>query len=180
MTTFRFGCNAYTLSRGTLHQSPFARSFLIFMVLFNGISCPLIVTLYMLVMVAVKVTPRLRAQKSNILHATLASTDFMVGLLVQPVFIAKLMTALLEAKPRWTCLLLMVTETGISCLSMISVIHLALLSGERFLALQWPFAQANLVTTSRLLFSSGLVWLVPISLRTIDALIEQHCLHIYK
>ena len=163
--TFSPGCNNYTLSGETLVRSPFSRSFLIFILLFNLLSCPLIIALNALVMIIVKVKFRLRAQKSNILLATLASTDFMTGLIVQPVFIAKMMTGLLNAPPRWTCLLLSLTKVGLNSFSKVSILHLALLSGERFLALKYPFVHTNIVTASRLLFSSALAWLLPIILR---------------
>ncbi|XP_068677192.1 5-hydroxytryptamine receptor 1D-like [Montipora foliosa] len=143
---------------GMLNQSPFVRSVIISIVLVNILACPPTVVLNMLVMVAVKVKSRLRTNKSNILIATLASTDFAVGLFVQPVFIAKLITTLQEKSFERVCLLLIVTRVGLSALSTVSVLHLALLSGERFLALNRPFAYTNLITTTRLLFASLLTW----------------------
>ena len=153
-----------------LNQSPSLRSFIISIVLVNILACPPTVVLNMLVMVAVKLKSRLRANKSNTLIATLASTDFAVGLFVQPVFIAKLITTLQEKSFERVCLLAKVTSVGLSALCTVSVLHLALLSGERFLAVSLPFAYTNLITTTRLLFASVLIWsislcvIIPLSL----------------
>lgn len=170
--SFLRGCNDYTLSGDAVHQSTLARSCLTFIILINILSCPLIVVLNALAMFAVKIKTRLRAQKSNILLAALASTDVTIGFLVQPVFIAKLLTVLLAPTPQESgkiCLLLTITRAGISCLSKNSVVHIALLSGERLLALRHPFTQSSTVTTSRLLLASGSAWLVNIILQILTA-----------
>ena len=49
----------------------------------NSLTCPLIVMLNILVMVAVKTKRQLRT-KSNIVLACLATSDLVVGLIVQP------------------------------------------------------------------------------------------------
>ena len=133
------GCHPHDLSGGTPHQSPVIRVCLILIAVVNILSCPLTVVLNALVMVAVKGKSRLRCHKSNILLAALASTDFMVGLLLQPVFVAELITLLLDKAFGGVCLLSHISRVGISCSSFISFLHLALLSGERFLALKRPF-----------------------------------------
>lgn len=154
-----FKCRSLlTVNRKMLNQSPSVRSFIISIVLVNILACPPTVVLNMLVMVAVKLKSRLRANKSNTLIATLASTDFAVGLFVQPVLIAKWITTLQGKSFERVCLLLVVTRVGLRALCTVSVLHLALLSGERFLALSLPFAYTNLITTKRLLFASVLTW----------------------
>ena len=158
------GCHPHDLSGGTPHQSPVIRVCLILIAVVNILSCPLTVVLNALVMVAVKGKSRLRCHKSNILLAALATTDFMVGLLLQPVFVAELITLLLDKAFGGVCLLSHISRVGISCSSFISFLHLALLSGERFLALKRPFAHLELVTTSRLLCASALAWLLPLIL----------------
>lgn len=170
--TFLRGCIDYKLSGDASHQSTLARSCLTIIILINVLSCPFIVVLNALVMVAVKMKNRLRAHKSNILLAALASTDIMIGLLVQPVFIAKLFTVLLAPTTQESgkiCLLLTITKAGISCLSKNSIVHIALLSCERLLAIKHPFAHSSTVTTSRLLLASGSAWLVTIILQIIIA-----------
>lgn len=158
------GCHPHDLSEATLQQSPFIRVCLMLIAVVNILSCPFTVVLNALVMIAVKWKSRLRCHKSNILLATLASTDFMVGLLLQPVFVAELITLLLDKAFGKVCLLSHISRVGISYSSFTSFLHLALLSGERFLALKRPFAHMDLVTTSRLLCASALAWLLPVIL----------------
>ena len=55
----------------------------IFRIAVNVISCPLVVLLNILVMVAVKTKRQLRT-KSNVSLVCLATTDLVVGLVVQP------------------------------------------------------------------------------------------------
>ena len=147
---------------GSHTQSSFFRPVIIFMLVVHILTCPFTVILNLLVMVAVKVKARLRANKSNTLLATLASTDFIAGLFVQPIFIAKSIATLLDKPFRQVCLLLVVTRGITSLLNSVSLFHLTLISGERFLAINRPFAYINLVSSSRLLFASALTWPVAI------------------
>ena len=53
----------------------------------NTITCPFIILLNVLVIVAVKKKPTLQS-RSNILLACLAGTDALTGLVIQPLFVA--------------------------------------------------------------------------------------------
>ena len=87
-------CETYFQLGGRLHQSSsMVQAVLIFIIIINILTFPFTAVLNALTMLAVKVKPRLRAQKSNILLALLASTDFVVGVIVQPVFIALTITS---------------------------------------------------------------------------------------
>ena len=66
--------------------SPGVRAVLIVRIVVNALTCPLIILLNMLVMVAVKTKPQLRT-KSNIALACLSTTDLIVGLAIQPLHI---------------------------------------------------------------------------------------------
>ena len=55
---------------------------LIFIIIINILTFPFTAVLNALTMLAVKVKPRLRAQKSNILLALQTSADFIVGFVV--------------------------------------------------------------------------------------------------
>ena len=113
-------------------------------------------------MIAVKMKPRLRSHKSNIGLALLASTDFVVGILVQPSLIAMIITVLLDDISSATCVLQGLTR-AMSVISVsTSLIHMALISGERYVAMRHPFAHFNLVTEGRLLVASALAWLLSI------------------
>ena len=129
---------------------------------------PLTTVLNALVMAAVKMKARLRAHKSNILLATLASTDFVVGLIVQPVFIATFIATLLDETSGVFCALQVVT-----CVCVASLIHLALISGERFLATKQPFAHLEHVAALRLLVASALAWLLSVMVQILLAVSRQ-------
>ena len=66
---------------------------MIFSSVINLIVSPCTTVLNVLVMIAVKTTPRLKSNY-HILLASLAGTDFMTGALAQPLFV----TAFLEAR----------------------------------------------------------------------------------
>ena len=78
---------------------------MIFIIIIHFITFPFTAVLNALVMLAVKLKPRLRAHKSNILLALFASTDFVVGVAIQPVFIALIITFILGKAPSAASLL---------------------------------------------------------------------------
>ena len=160
------GCEIYILLGGRLHQpSPMVQGVLIFIIIINILTFPFTAVLNALTMLAVKVKPRLRAQKSNILLALLASTDFIVGVIVQPVFIVLIITFLLDESSGGACTLQVFLLPAGSCLATASLFHLALISAERYLAMKHPFAYITLVTEARLLLASVLAWVLSITLR---------------
>ena len=147
------------------HPSPFTQALLIFIIFINILTFPFTAALNLLVMIAIKVKSRLRAHKSNVLLAMLASTDFAVGVLVQPAFIAAVIMILL-GEPSLYCLLRFVRPV-ISGLTDASLFHLVLISGERYFAIKHTFAYTTLVTEARLLVASVLVWLLSVILQVI-------------
>jgi len=81
------GCEAELLLGERLQQpSPVTVAALIFIIIIHILTFPFTAVLNVLVMIAVKLKSRLRAHKSNILLALLASTDFTVGVIIQPSF----------------------------------------------------------------------------------------------
>jgi len=86
------------LYTGLPQHSQVAIAALIFIIIINILSFLLSTVLNALVMIAVKTKSRLRTQKSNILLALLASTDIMVGIAIQPGFIAVLVMPLFDEK----------------------------------------------------------------------------------
>lgn len=140
-----------------LQQPASSQAFFCFIIIINIITFPVTVVLNALVMIAVKTKSRLRATKSNILLALLASTDFLVGAAIQPPFIAVII--LLISDHIGYCLLKFLTR-ALPSLTIASLFHLALISGERYLAMKHPFAYMNIVTESRLLIASVLVYVL--------------------
>ena len=162
------GCEADLLFGARLQQpSPAATAALIFLIIIHILTFPFTAVLNALVMIAVKVKSRLRAHKSNILLALLASTDFTVGVIIQPAFIAVLIM-LLHDKPSGYCLL-KVLRPVMGSLAEASLFHLALISGERYLAMKHPFTYTTVVTEARLLVASALAWLLSLILHILFA-----------
>ena len=156
------GCEAELLLGERLQQpSPVTVAALIFIITIHILTFPFTAVLNVLVMIAVKLKSRLRAHKSNILLALLASTDFTVGVIIQPSFIAVLVM-LLHDEPSGYCFLA-VLRIVIGTLVDVSILHLALISFERYLAMKHPFAYSTIVTEVRLLVASGLVWFLSVT-----------------
>ena len=117
----------------------------IFRFAINAVSCPFVILLNILVMVAEKINRQLRT-KSNASLACLATTDLVVGLVVQSLQIVH-------------CSFMLKGETGIICNRVDSITaaitlrcviaslnHFVVLSVERYLAIKHPFVYENRVT----------------------------------
>ena len=159
-------CQMYVILGGRLEKpSPFAQVCLILNIIINIFTFPFTAVLNALVMIAVKTKRRLRAHKSNITIALLATTDFAAGSFAQPVFIAWLISIL--ANYNTDLCSVMAFRTVINMLVGVSILHLLLISGERYLAIKHPFAYISLVKESNLLIASALAWLLPLILNVI-------------
>jgi len=122
----------------------------------NVLTCPVIILLNTLVMVAVKTRRQLRT-KSNIALGCLATTDLVVGLVVQPLNIAS-STLFFKGNIDMFCSL---TETTIFIsrkIVPVSLLHLVLISLERYVAIKHPFAYQNKVTEGHIIIAWGLAW----------------------
>ena len=132
----------------------------------NALTCPFIILLNILVMVAVKTKRQLRT-KSNIALACLAMTDLVVGLEVQALQIAWYIF-LFHGKASVYCgLTEIASRISIKCI-LASLYHLLLMSAERYLAVKHPFAYDTQVTEVRIIAASGLAWAAAIILPTQD------------
>ena len=153
-------CQIYVILGGRLEQlSLFVRVCLILNIIINIFTFPFTAVLNALVIIAVKTKRRLRAHKSNIAIALLATTDFVAGSFAQPVFIAWLILILVNYNSDLCPFLAF--RFLINMLFGVSILHLLMISGERFLAIKHPFAHISLVKESNLLIASALAWLLP-------------------
>ena len=154
-------CRMYVLLGGRLEKpSPFTQVCLILNIIINIFTFPFTAVLNALVIIAVKTKRRLRAHKSNIAIALLATTDFVAGSFAQPVFIAGLISILVNYYSDLCPF--MALRFLINMLAGVSILHLLLISGERYLAIKHPFAHISLVKESSLLIASSLAWLLPL------------------
>ena len=128
----------------------------------NALTCPFVIVLNILVMVAVKTKPQLRTT-SNIALACLSTTDLVVGLLVQPLHIMHA-SFLLSGQGNIFCNLNKVSVTLTFICLLASFTHLILLSAERYVAVRHPFVYENQVTEARIIIASCLAWIIALLL----------------
>ena len=126
----------------------------------NIFTFPFAILLNSLVIVAVKTNRHLRT-KSNISLACLATTDFAVGLIVQPLVITNFSLFFIGSSPQtMTSTFVWVSSAVGQICTAASLLHLLLMSGERYLAIKHPFAYENgLVTEARIIMASGMAWM---------------------
>ena len=130
----------------------------------NALTCPLIIFLNILVMVAMKTKKQLRT-KSNVALACLATTDLVVGLVVQPLHFAEYVL-LYQGEPDVFCSLNDIAlDITVKCV-LASVFHLLVMSAERYIAVEHPFAHETRVTAVRIIIASGLAWALAIIVPT--------------
>ena len=136
----------------------------------NALTCPLITVLNILVMVAVKTKRQLRS-KSNMALACLATTDLVVGLVLQPLHIA-MESFLFKGEHNMFCTITDVSKTvTLKCL-LASFHHLVLMSAERYVAIKHPFAYDTKVTEGRIIIASALAWATAIIIPSQNLLIS--------
>ena len=155
-------CGLSFLPLNPKNVSPDLRAVFIVGIAINALTSPLIILLNILVMVAVKTKRQLRT-KSNIALACLATSDLLVGLLVQPLHIIHT-SFLLSGQGNIFCKLekVLTIVTG-KCLKA-SFTHLILMSAERYVAVRHPFTYENHVTELRIIIAFGLAWVIAILL----------------
>ena len=112
----------------------------------NLLMSPCTVLLNILVVIAVKTTPRLR-NNSNILLASLGATDLIVGTLSQPLFVADQIYRLTgNFESHSVCALKFVGGcSAVFCITA-SAQHLAILSIEWYIAICDPYKYPKMVT----------------------------------
>ena len=142
--------------------SPVLHAVFIFIIFINGLTCPFIILLNILVIVAVKTKRHLRS-KSNIALACLATTDLLVGLFVQPLLIASA-SLLVKGEANMFCNAFKVCELVTLKCCVASLCHLLLISAERYIAIKHSLQYDNLVTEIRIIIASGLMWVTTILL----------------
>ncbi|XP_078357297.1 adenosine receptor A3-like [Oculina patagonica] len=136
--------------------SPDLRAVFSVRIAINALTCPLIILLNILVMVAVKTKRQLRTT-SNVALACLATTDLLVGLVVQLLQITRA-GFLLSGQGNTFCTISDISKSVTLTFLLASLHHLILMSAERYVAIKHPFAHENQVTEVRIIIASGLAW----------------------
>ena len=104
-----------------------------------------------LVLAAIIRTPSIRSTPHIIMLCSLAVSDFLVGLVAQPLFIAEQLT---EDRYLYRALAMMTYSLCGASLSTITAITV-----DRFLALHYHMRYATLVTASRVKYTLIIIWL---------------------
>ena len=129
----------------------------IIIIIINTITFPFTVILNLLVIKAVKTTPRLRTN-NNILLACLAVTDTLTGLLGQPLFILWRIFLIFNLSSSKT--------VGTSFVSFLLVIlvssyfHLMLVTFERLIAIKVTMRYSNIITEKNMKIAVIIVWII--------------------
>lgn len=161
--TTSLGCNLEVFPLDPANISPAVYAAFVVKTVMNAFTCPFTISLNVLVMIAVKTKRQLRT-KSGIALACLATTDLIVGLVVQPLNITTFILVLQgDETLNVLCNLIEVTVTVSVTCALASFYHLFVISGERYLAIKHSFAyEDGLVTEARVIIASGLSWLTAI------------------
>ena len=129
------------------------------MIIINVATFPFTIVLNLLVMIAVKTRVRLQIM-SNILLACLASTDVMVGLVVQPLRIAVFIILLKGETTSGACLVHVLAAVFSFILCLVSVEHLLLMTVDRYFAIMRTYSYDRTITRARLIGGSCLSWIL--------------------
>lgn len=132
-----------------------------FLIVLAIATCPFTIFLNILVIAVVKTKSHLKTN-SNIVLACLAVTDASVGVVAQPLYIAIRILGLLGDTSDEYCRLLHSSRNVFRLLAGSSVLHLFLMSFERYLAINHPFKYPRMLNKARILKASVLAWLIAV------------------
>ena len=142
-------------------NSDLAIGFLVAAAVLNVVACPFTCFLNALVMLAVKTKRRLQTP-SNILLACLALVDLIVGVVIQPLH-GTITFSLLQGKGfEQFCEVDLAFTVSFVVVSLASMSHLVLISGERYLTIKYSFKHNTLLTKPRVIVSSAIAWIAAI------------------
>ena len=157
-------CEISIFLGGTLdHTTPEVHKVLAFIIVMNMITCPITTVLNALIIIAVKTKPRLKTM-SNVALACLATTDGIMGMIGQPIFIARTTVALQGEASSTDCTLERLSANVIRAIGTASLFHLALVNVERYIAIKHSLKYINMVTEARLTLSSAVLWIITLLL----------------
>ena len=141
------------------HLTTLVTASIIFISVINLIVSPCTMVLNALVIIAVKTSPRLKSNY-HILLASLAGTDLMTGALAQPPVVAGEIYRLSGNSTHFykVCLLNNISRiTGVYFVTT-SILHLMLLSVERYVTITYPYKYLEIMTKRRLISSAVFAW----------------------
>ena len=127
----------------------------------NLLTCPFVIVLNALFITAVRTNRRLQTTH-NILLACLAVTDLLVGVCAQPAFITLEIVLLNNGGglPSLPCRVFNLIQLLVLSFWVVSILHLAIISAERFVAMKYSLRYDSIITKSRLIVAVGCFWFI--------------------
>ena len=154
------------------HLSDLPYAVLVALIVIHATTCPIAIVLNLLVMIAVKTKARLQSM-SNIALACLASTDVMVGLVVQPLLIAQMVNLIQGETTAGACSVQSATGFFITFFCFSSAVHLFLITVDRYIAIMRPYIYIQTVTKTRVLIATALAWAVSVIVHIVSLIDEE-------
>ena len=162
------GCEVIPL--GTLdHTTQEAYGCLVFITVTTIITCPISTGLNTLIMIAVKTEHRVKT-KSNIALACLSSTDAVMGVIGQPLFISWVIAELQGNTFSTYCVRIQLARMALRVLGVASLFHLAMVNVERYIAIKHSLRYETLVTETRLITVSAVLGIITIFFNSLPCL----------
>ena len=127
-----------------------------------------------LVLATILRTPSLRSVPSTIFLCSLAITDFLVGLVVQPVYIASELQYSAGGPRSKVKTLISTSLCGVSLATITAI------SVDRLLALHYHMTYPNLMTTKRAMYASASLWFLSVLLTCLGVAWESEVLFIFE
>ena len=152
------------------HLSDLPYAVLVALIVIHATTCPFAIVLNLLVMIAVKA--RLQSM-SNITLPCLASTDVMVGLVVQPLLIAQMVNLIQGETTAGACSVQSATGFFITFFCFSSVVHLFLITVDRYIAIMRPYIYIQTVTKPRVLITTALAWTLSVIVHIVSLIDEE-------
>lgn len=134
-----------------------ANAVFVFLIVMTIIACPVTIVLNALVIICVKTIARLQTI-SNTALGCLAVTDWLMGVIGLPFLITVAVSIVHSETSSDFCWVKVLSRNILRILGAATVLHLALMNLERYLAIKHPFQHVTIVTKSRVIWSSALAW----------------------
>ena len=103
--------------------------------------------------------------KSNIALACLSSTDAVMGVIGQPLLVSWVIAELQGNTFSTYCVRIQLARMALRVLGVATLFHLAMMNVERYIAINQSLSYETLVTETRLIGVSAVLWIITILLQ---------------
>ena len=153
---FPGNCVVYSFIGGKPdHLSDLSYAILAALIVIHTTTYPFTIVLNLLMMIAVKTKARMQSM-SNMALACLALTDVMVGLVVQPLFIAQIWNIIQGETTASACSIQIALRFFLYFFCFSSIVHLFLITVDRYIAIMRPYTYIQTITKARVLVATAL------------------------